>query len=67
MKAIINSCGRLIISPETELEMYALKKWGAENTNNGPVQLVNMEIDMSNDPMFKKLDGILIDSLTEKK
>lgn len=36
MKATINSVGVLVIASETELESYALKKWGedAHSINN---------------------------------
>ena len=36
MKATINVKGVLTVSPETEIEAYALKCWGEENSCLGP-------------------------------
>ena len=38
MKCEIKQCGSIHITPETELEAYALNKWADENMTNEKVQ-----------------------------
>jgi hypothetical protein len=35
MKATIDSAGKLTVTPETELEAYALRKWATEGPDGG--------------------------------
>ena len=45
MKATIHGGGTMIITPENELEIYALKKWSEENKNDLRKILIRSVID----------------------
>lgn len=67
MKAEINSKGVLKITPETELELYALKKWTEENekyTRKSPVYCLGH---LLNETESNKISGSSIEDLLREK